>query len=88
AKAPADQAELLTPRRSLTGEVLLPALPATAAELAAGAIGPTHLRVITATLRRIPSRSIRRWPHRPSRPWPPRHAGSTPPRWPASATDC
>ncbi|MGH3883306.1 MAG: DUF222 domain-containing protein [Pseudonocardiaceae bacterium] len=29
-------------------------LPATAAELAAGSIGPTHLRVITATMRRIP----------------------------------
>ncbi|MGH4003462.1 MAG: DUF222 domain-containing protein [Pseudonocardiaceae bacterium] len=53
-KARADQAGLLTPRRSLTGEVLPPALPATAAELAAGAIGPTHLRVITATMRRIP----------------------------------
>ena len=54
AKARVEQAELLTPRRSLTGEVLPPILPATAAELAAGAIGPTHLRVITATMRRIP----------------------------------
>ncbi len=54
AKARVEQAALLTPRRSLTGEVLPPALPATAAELAAGAIGPTHLRVITATMRRIP----------------------------------
>ncbi len=54
AKARADQAGLLTPRRSLTGEVLPPVLPATAAELAAGAIGPAHLRVITATMRRIP----------------------------------
>ncbi|MGQ0719728.1 MAG: DUF222 domain-containing protein, partial [Pseudonocardiales bacterium] len=54
AKARADQAELLTPRRSLTGEVLPPALPATAAELAAGAVGSAHLRVITAIMRRIP----------------------------------
>ena len=54
AKARVEQAELLTPRRSLTGEVLPPILPATAAELAAGAIGPAHLRVITATMRRIP----------------------------------
>ncbi|MGQ0774152.1 MAG: DUF222 domain-containing protein [Pseudonocardiales bacterium] len=49
-----EHAELLTARRSLTGEVLPPALPATAAELAAGAIGPSHLRVITATMRQIP----------------------------------
>lgn len=54
AKARTDQAGLLTPRRSLTGEVLPAALPATAAELAAGAIGPSHVRVITATMRRIP----------------------------------
>ncbi|MGH3838753.1 MAG: DUF222 domain-containing protein, partial [Pseudonocardiaceae bacterium] len=53
-KARADQAALVTPRRSLTGQVLPPALPATAAELAAGAIGPTQLRVITATMGRIP----------------------------------
>jgi Domain of unknown function (DUF222) len=52
AKARAEQAELLTPRRSLTGEVLPPALPVTAAELAAGAIGPTHVKVITAVKRR------------------------------------
>ena len=45
---------MLTPRRSLTGESLPPILPATATELAAGAIGPTHLRVITAIMRRIP----------------------------------
>ncbi|MGH3812235.1 MAG: DUF222 domain-containing protein [Pseudonocardiaceae bacterium] len=54
AKTRAEQAALLTPRRSLTGEVLPPALPATAAELAAGALGPTHVKVITATMRRIP----------------------------------
>ncbi|MGH3828531.1 MAG: DUF222 domain-containing protein [Pseudonocardiaceae bacterium] len=54
AKARAEQAELLIPRRSLTGEELPAALPSTAAELAAGAIGPAHVRVITATMRRIP----------------------------------
>ncbi|MGH8922820.1 MAG: DUF222 domain-containing protein, partial [Actinomycetes bacterium] len=55
ARVRAEHAELLTARRSLTGEVLPPTLPATAAELAAGAIGPAHLRVITATMRRMPS---------------------------------
>ena len=54
AKARVEQAELLAPRRSLTGEVLPPLLPSTAAELAVGAIGPAHVRVITATMRRIP----------------------------------
>ncbi|HEU0086193.1 MAG TPA: DUF222 domain-containing protein [Pseudonocardiaceae bacterium] len=49
-----EQAGLLTARRSLTGQVLSPALPATAAELAAGTIGLAHLRVITAVTRRIP----------------------------------
>jgi hypothetical protein len=34
--------------------MLPPQLPATAAELVAGTIGPGHLRVITATTRRIP----------------------------------
>ncbi|MGH3983920.1 MAG: DUF222 domain-containing protein [Pseudonocardiaceae bacterium] len=53
-KARAEQAGLLTPRRSLTGEVLPPILPATAAELAAGTIGPAQVRVITATMRRMP----------------------------------
>jgi hypothetical protein len=54
AKARIEQAGVLTPRHSLTGEVLPPALPATAAELASGAIGPAHLRVITAAMRRVP----------------------------------
>jgi hypothetical protein len=48
AKARAGHAELLAPRRSLTGEELPPLLPSTAAELAAGTVGPTHVRVITA----------------------------------------
>jgi Domain of unknown function (DUF222) len=55
ATARVEQAAALTPRQSLTGEALPPLLPATAAELAAGAIGPAHVRVITATLRRIPT---------------------------------
>ncbi|MGH3906167.1 MAG: DUF222 domain-containing protein [Pseudonocardiaceae bacterium] len=54
AKTRAEQTEMLTARRSLTGEPLPPALPATAAELAAGWIGPAQLRVITSTMRRIP----------------------------------
>lgn len=54
AKVLAEQAGLLAPRQSLTGETLPPVLPATATELAAGAIGPNHIRVITATMRRIP----------------------------------
>ncbi|MGH3912416.1 MAG: DUF222 domain-containing protein, partial [Pseudonocardiaceae bacterium] len=54
ARTRVEHAELLTARRSLTGEVLPPALPVTAAELAGGSIGPGHLRVITATMRRIP----------------------------------
>ncbi|MGH4025542.1 MAG: DUF222 domain-containing protein [Pseudonocardiaceae bacterium] len=54
ARTRAKQAELLTARRSLIGETLPPALPATAAELAAGRIGPAHVRVITATVRRLP----------------------------------
>ncbi|MGH3837115.1 MAG: DUF222 domain-containing protein [Pseudonocardiaceae bacterium] len=60
AKARAEQAGLLTPRRSLTGELLPAVLPATAAELAAGALGPIHLRVITATMPRSRRRRLRR----------------------------
>ena len=54
AKAGAEQAVLLAPHRSLIGDVLPPMLPATATELAAGTIGPAHVRVITTTMRRIP----------------------------------
>lgn len=54
AKTRAEQATVLTARRSLIGEPLPPALPATAAELAAGTIGPAHVRVITAVMRRLP----------------------------------
>ncbi|MGH3995392.1 MAG: DUF222 domain-containing protein, partial [Pseudonocardiaceae bacterium] len=54
ARTRAEHAELLTPRQSLIGEVLPPALPATAAELTTGAIGPSQVKVITATMRRLP----------------------------------
>jgi hypothetical protein len=59
----AEHAELLASRQSLTGEVLPPLLPATAAELAAGTIGPSQVRVITAVKRfsctmRLLARSI------------------------------
>ncbi|MGH3930233.1 MAG: DUF222 domain-containing protein, partial [Pseudonocardiaceae bacterium] len=54
ARVRVEHAESLTARRSLTGQELPPALPAAAAALAAGAIGPGHLRVITTTIRRIP----------------------------------
>ncbi|MGH3797584.1 MAG: DUF222 domain-containing protein, partial [Pseudonocardiaceae bacterium] len=45
ARARVEQAELLTARRSLTGGPLPPALPTTAAELAAGRIGSAQVRV-------------------------------------------
>lgn len=54
ARTRAEQAGLVASRRSLTGEVLPPTLPATAAELSAGSIGPAHLRVITTVMRRVP----------------------------------
>ena len=54
ARTRVEHAALLTPRRSLTGQMLAPSLPATAAELTAGAISPTHVRVIAAAVRRIP----------------------------------
>ncbi len=54
ARTRVEQAALLTPHRSLTGEELPPSLPATAAELTAGTISPTHVRVISAAMRRIP----------------------------------
>jgi len=44
----------LAPRRTLTGEVLAPLLPETAAALAGGEIGPAQVRVITETINAIP----------------------------------
>ncbi len=46
----------LASRRTLTGEVLAPLLPNTAAALAAGEIGPGQVRVITETMNAIPVR--------------------------------
>ncbi|MDQ2882089.1 MAG: HNH endonuclease [Actinomycetota bacterium] len=48
-------AGLLASRRALTGEVLAPLLPDTAAALAAGEIGPGQVRVITETINAIPA---------------------------------
>lgn len=45
----------LAPRRALSGEALAPALPNTAAALAAGQIGPAQVRVITETMAAIPA---------------------------------
>jgi Domain of unknown function (DUF222) len=45
----------LAPRRTLTGEVLAPLLPETAAALAGGEIGPAQVRVITETMGAIPA---------------------------------
>ncbi|MFZ0119574.1 MAG: DUF222 domain-containing protein, partial [Pseudonocardiaceae bacterium] len=45
----------LASRRTLTGEVLAPVLPDTAAALAAGEIGPGQVRVITEAMTAIPA---------------------------------
>ena len=45
----------LAPRRTLSGEVLPPQLPNTAAALAAGEIGPAQVRVIAETMNAIPA---------------------------------
>jgi len=47
-------AAALAPRRTLGGAVLAPALPNTAAALAAGEIGPGQVRVIAETMEAIP----------------------------------
>jgi hypothetical protein len=49
------EAEQVTTRRTLTGEVLPARLPATAAALAGGAIGIGQLKVITQTMAALPS---------------------------------
>ncbi|MGB8996456.1 MAG: DUF222 domain-containing protein, partial [Pseudonocardiaceae bacterium] len=48
-------ARQLAPRRALGGEGLAPLLPHTATALAAGEIGPAHVRVITDTMAAIPA---------------------------------
>jgi len=45
----------LASRRALTGEILAPLLPNTAAALAAGEIGPAQVRVITETMSAVPA---------------------------------
>lgn len=48
------EAELLGPRRTLTGVPLQPAYPATAAALARGELSGEHVRIITKTMKNIP----------------------------------
>ncbi|HEY2723435.1 MAG TPA: DUF222 domain-containing protein [Pseudonocardiaceae bacterium] len=55
ARTRVEHAAHLVERRSLTGTVLPPRLPATAAALAEGAIGTAQVRIITATMARVPS---------------------------------
>jgi hypothetical protein len=61
ARTRVEQAGQLTARRSLSGELLPPALPATATELAAGTIGPAQVRVITeSSLVHLPRDELRK----------------------------
>ena len=55
ARARVEHAALVGSGRGLTGEVLAPRLPATAAAFAAGQIGPGQLRVITETIGALPA---------------------------------
>ncbi|MGH3692782.1 MAG: DUF222 domain-containing protein [Pseudonocardiaceae bacterium] len=55
ARARVREAEQLATRPTMTGEVLPARLPATAAALAAGAIGTGQLKVITQTMAALPS---------------------------------
>jgi hypothetical protein len=55
ARARVHEAHQLANRRTLTGEVLPPLLPATAAALATGQIGAGALQVITQTMAQLPS---------------------------------
>ena len=55
AKRRIKQAELLGPRRAITGERLAPKLPNTAAAQARGQIGPEHLRIIETFFEDLPS---------------------------------
>ena len=89
ARTRVEHAALLTSRRSLTGELLPPSLPATAAELAAGAISPTHVRVIAAVMRRIPDGiHPETTAQAEQRPWRAPPAGSTRQRWAPSRSAC
>ena len=55
ARLRAEQATKLGTRRGLTGEPLAPELPETAAALAAGEIGPAHVRIIIETMDAVPA---------------------------------
>jgi hypothetical protein len=55
ARTRVEHATMVSTRRTLTGELLPPALPATAAALAVGEIGTGQLRVITETLAALPA---------------------------------
>lgn len=55
ARTRAEHAAAVGARRGLTGQILPPQLPATAAALAAGQIGVGQLRVITETLAALPA---------------------------------
>jgi hypothetical protein len=50
-----EQATKLGVRRALTGEPLAPELPETAAALAAGEIGPAHVRIIIEIMDAVPA---------------------------------
>ena len=50
-----EQATKLGVRRALTGEPLAPELPGTAAALAAGEIGPAHVRIIIEIMDAVPA---------------------------------
>jgi hypothetical protein len=55
ARTRTEQAAMVGPRRTMTGQVLAPQLPVTAAALAAGEIGAGQLRVITDTMTALPA---------------------------------
>jgi hypothetical protein len=55
ARTRVQHAAVVGTRRTITGEALAPLLPATAAALAAGAIGSGQLRVITETMAALPA---------------------------------
>ncbi len=55
ARTRTEQAALVGPRRAMTGQLLAPRLPATAAALASGEIGAGQLRVITETMAALPA---------------------------------
>ncbi|WP_433036448.1 DUF222 domain-containing protein [Actinomycetospora sp. CA-053990] len=49
----AEEAADLTPRRSLSGELVSPRLPCTAAVAAEGEVGPGHIAIIRTTMERL-----------------------------------